>query len=162
MIAAVAALLLQAQNPEYRYWADRAPGAWSRMNISSSQGGIAFEGEVKATLVSISAERATVERTTKMKIGERTVEETSREEVKAAEAKTIVRESDAELKVGGRTLPCRLYEMKQDKGKVRMDVKWWASSEIPGGLARLEMIPEGATQAIITIVAVEWGAAAKK
>ena len=64
--------------------------------------------------------------------------------------------------IGERTLACRLFEMKQDKGKVRMDVKWWASPEIPGGLARLEMVPEGAEKAIITIVAVEWGAAAKK
>lgn len=161
MTAAALVLLLQAQNPEYRYWADRAPGAWSRMRITSAQGGIAFEGEVTATLVSISPERATVERTTKMKIGERTVEETSREEVKAAEAKTILRETDAERKVAGRTLACRLYEMKQDKGKVRMDVKWWASAEIPGGLARLEMVPEGADKALITIEAVEWGAATK-
>lgn len=155
MTALLASLLLQA-NPEYRYWADQKPGAWARMKISSHQDGMAFEGEVKATLVSISAERATVERTTKMKIGERNVEETSREEVKAGEDKRVVRESDAELKIGERTLKCRLFEMKQDKGKVKMDVKWWASSEIPGGLARLEMIPEGAEKAIITMTATAW------
>ncbi len=160
MIAAAAALLLQA-NPEYRYWADCKPGAWAKMKITSQQSGMAFEGEVKATLVSLSAERATVQRTTKMKIGERNVEETSREEVKAGEDKRVVRESDAELKIGERVLKCRLFEMKQDKGKVKMDVKWWASPEIPGGLARLEMIPEGADQAIITLSAVEWGTAAK-
>ena len=157
MIAIAASLLLQV-NPEYRYWAECKPGAWAKMKISSQQDGMAFEGEVRATLVSISAERASVDRTTKMKIGERNVEETSREEVKAAEDKRVIRESDAELKIGERTLKCRLYEMKQDKGKVKMDVKWWASPEIPGGLARLEMIPEGAERAIITITATAWGA----
>ena len=160
MSAAALALLLQV-NPEYRYWAEQKPGAWVRMKISSHQDGMAFEGDVKAKLVSISGERATVERTTRMKIGARDVEETRREDVKAAEDKKIVRESDVELKIGERTLKCRLIEMKQDQGKVKMDVKWWASPEIPGGLARLEMIPEGAEKPIITMVAVEWGTATK-
>jgi hypothetical protein len=158
MIAALAALLLQQPNPEYRYWAGCAPGAWSKMKISSNQNGMAFEGEVKATLVSISAERATVERTTRMKIGERTVEETSREEVKARDDKAgkILAESDAEIEIAGRKLPCRLYEMAQDQKGVKMKVKWWASADIPSGLARMEMVPEGADKAIITITAVAW------
>lgn len=151
-------VLLLQQNPEFLRWAEHRPGAWSKMKITSQQDGLVFEGEVTAKLVSVSAERAVVERSTRMKIGDRTVEESSREEVKAAEPKQILRESDADFKLGDRTLKCRLYEMKQDKGKVRMDVKWWASPEIPGGLARLEMTPEGADKAIITIQAVEWGA----
>ena len=152
-------LLLAQENPEYRYWADFKPGTWVEMKIESHQNGLRFEGDVKATLVSISAERATVERRTRMKIGERVVEETSREEIRARDDKAgkILRESDAEIEVAGRRLPCKLYELTQEKTKgVKMNVKWWASKEIPSGLARMEMIPEGAEKALITIVATAW------
>ena len=153
------ALLLAQENPEYRYWADCKPGSWVSMKIDSHQNGIRFEGEVKATLVSISAERAAVERQSKMRIGGRVVEETSREEVKARDDKSgkIRRESEAELEVAGRRLKCRLYELTQEKTQgVKMNVKWWASAEIPSGLARMEMVPEGADRALITITATGW------
>lgn len=156
----IALLLLALQeNPEYRYWSGCKPGSWVAMKVESHQDGIPFEGEVKATLVSISAERATVERGSKMRIGGRVVEETSREEVKARDEKAgkILRESEAELEVGGRRLGCRLYEMTQEKTQgVKMNVKWWASDAIPSGLARMEMTPVGAGKPLITITATSW------
>jgi hypothetical protein len=155
----VALVLALQENPEYRYWADFKPGSWTTMKIDSHQNGLRFEGEVKATLISISAERATVQRQSKMKIGERVVEETSREEVKARDDKAgkILRESDVDFEVAGKTLKCKLYELIQEKTKgVKMNVKWWASAEIPSGLARMEMVPEGAEKALITITATAW------
>lgn len=160
MIATLAALLLAQENPEYRYWSAFKPGAWVEMKIDSHQNGLRFEGDVKATLVSISPERAVVERRTRMKIGERGVEESSREEIRARDEKAgkILRELDAEIEVAGRKRPCKLYELTQEKTKgVKMNVKWWASEEIPSGLARMEMTPEGGDKALITIVATSWG-----
>lgn len=152
-------VLALQENPEYRYWADCKPGSWVSMKVDSHQNGIRFEGEVKATLASISAERAAVDRQSKMKIGPRVVEENSREEVKARDDKAgkILRESEAEIEVGGKALKCKVYELTQEKTKgVKMNVKWWASAEIPSGLARMEMVPEGAEKAIITITATAW------
>ena len=155
----LALVLALQENPEYRYWADCKPGSWATMKIDSHQNGMRFEGDVKATLISISAERATVDRVTRMKIGERMVEEPGREEIKARDDKAgkILKESDAVIEVAGKKLACRLYEMVQEKTKgVKMNVKWWASPEIPSGLARMEMIPEGADKALITITATAW------
>jgi hypothetical protein len=155
----LALVLALQENPEYRYWADCKPGSWTSMKVDSHQNGLRFEGEVKARLISISPERATVERRSKMKIGERMVEETSREEVKARDDKAgkILREIDAELEVAGKTLKVKVYELVQEKTKVvKMNCKWWASAEIPSGLARMEMVPEGADKALITITATGW------
>ena len=73
-----------------------------------------------------------------------------------ASPEKIESERTEEIKVGGKILKCRRLETLQVQGNTRLRVISWATPEIPGGIARTEIRPEGSSQVTIRIEAQEW------
>ena len=151
-VALLAALLCQEKaNPSYEYWSTCKPGSWVKNRMDMEHQGQKFEIESTTRLVEVTPEKVLIETVMKNSLPRKT-------EIKAVEAqkgKTIV-EKEAELTVAGKTLQCRYFEMEsEDVEKKKVTVKAWMSKEIPGGIAKSEVLTESVKGPIRT-VALEW------
>lgn len=156
MILLVAALLAQdAENPDYRAWADLKPGSWVKLKILAGTS----EKEVVVRLVQATPEQVVVERTTRVKLGSRTVTEAPYlEAIPARKPRTgtVLREGEEDVEAGGRRLRAKTMELEQRDGGRVLRVKLWSSPEVPGGALKMEARPEGADRPELVLEAVEW------
>ena len=72
------------------------------------------------------------------------------------ECTKIESETTEEIQVGGKTLSCRRFVIVKVQGDTKIRVVTWATSKIPGGIARTEIRPLGAAEVMIRIEAQEW------
>ena len=91
--------------------------------------------------------------------GDRIVGITWKKEIKPKDAKmgTIDKEGDEEIEVGGKKLKAHWIQMSMEQAGKKMSAKIWLCKEIPGGMAKNEITPEGATVPTMKFQAVEWG-----
>jgi len=161
--AALVLTLLPTQeqdNPEYQHWANCKPGSWVKNRMIMENQGKKVEYESVTRLLEVTGEKVVLEILTRMKKDDRAIDQPpKRHEIKAKappQGKTIA-EKDEELTVSGRSLKCRLFEIETEAtGKApKVNLKAWMTKEIPGGVAKSEVLSEGMTAPIRT-QALEW------
>lgn len=156
LLALAMTLLAQAkENPVYTYWKDCRPGSWVTLTGESTAGAATQKLETTQTLLSLTPDTAVVEESQKPEGGKAV---TAKREIKAADEKpdTIESEGDETITVGRQKLACHwivlLPKGRSDGVKARL----WLTREIPGGIARLEMLKAGQDAPSLTMVAVDW------
>ena len=151
----LAALGQEAENPDYKAWASLKPGSWVKLRIRSGTS----DKEVTVRLVQATPEQVVVERTTRTRLGARTVAEAPfLEAIPARKARTgaILREGEEEIEAAGRRLRAKVLELEQREGERVLRVKVWASPEVPGGAVKMDVRPAGADRPELVLEAVEW------
>lgn len=157
--AAVMVLLGMAQevdNPQFKYWSGCKSGSWVKMSMTMEAGGQKIESEMTYKLLELKDGVAVVEVTGKSKVGGQEIPvPAQKQEIKAkepADTVKIEKEGDEEIAVAGKKLKCHWYEFIP-KGSEKKS-KAWMSMDIPGGMAKGEMVlPRGDP---MTLTAVEW------
>ena len=147
-------------NPEYQNWANCKPDSWVKNRIQMENQGRKIEYESVTRLLEVTPEKVVLEILMKMKAADRSIDSPpKRHEIKAkapSKGKTLV-EREEEISLAGRTLKCRYHEIETEaEGKnPKANLKAWVSNEIPGGVAKSEVLTDGMTAPIRTIV-LEW------
>jgi hypothetical protein len=166
IVLAMAAFLSMAQdkpaelkdNPLFKYWTDCKAGSWVKMTMEIDQGGQKVETEQIQKLLEVAEDKVVLEVSGKMKMAAGEFPLPARkQDVKAKEPGDkvkIEKEGDEEIEVAGKKLKCHWYELTIEVGPKPMKMKAWMAKEIPGGLAKSEMSPEG--QKMMVMIAVEW------
>jgi hypothetical protein len=161
--ALLAALLLPTQekdNPEYEYWAGCKPGSWVKNRIEMENQGKKIEYESVTRLTEVTADKVVLEIFMKMKTEDRAIDSPpKRHEIKSKappKGKTVT-ERDEEISISGKTLKCRYHEMETEAAekKPKVNLKAWMTKDIPGGVAKSEVLSDGMKVPIRT-VALEW------
>ena len=150
----------EKDNPQYEYWAGCKPGSWVKNRMEVDNQGQKIEADSTTRLVEVTAEKVVLETFMRTKSGDRSVDSPPRKsEIKAKEPQQgkTVNERDEEITISGKTLKCRYLEVETEAvdKKPKMTVKAWMSKEIPGGVARSEVLSETLKGPIRTI-ALEW------
>lgn len=161
---AVSSFLAAAQekdNPQFKYWSEWKPGAWVKHKMEMEQAGQKMEMETTIKLLEATAEKVVTESSGKMKLpgGREMATPAQKQELKPKDPKmgTIDKEGEEEIEVGGKKLKARWIQMSMEQAGKKMSAKVWLCKEIPGGMAKNEITPEGATVPTMKFQAVEWG-----
>lgn len=154
----LAAGLLAQQNPEYTYWARCQPGSWVKLRMKIDQAGQEILSEMTVKLMEVTKEKVVVERSGTATVGDRTVPvPADRDEVLAEKKQEKIEDlGEKEITVAGKSLRCRLMKTVKEEGGVTRTARVWVSEEIPGGVAKLEVVPEGAEKPVVTGEALSW------
>jgi len=150
----------EQDNPEYQHWANCKPGSWVKNRMVMENQGKKIEYESVTRLLEVSGDRVRLEILTRMKTGERAVDQPpQKHEIKAKvppKGKTLA-ERDEEVSLAGKTIKCRYIEMETEATAKapKVNLKAWMTKDIPGGVAKSEVLSEGMTVPIRT-VALEW------
>jgi hypothetical protein len=162
LFAATLALLgtnQDVENPQFKYWSSCKPGSWVKMRMEMDNGGSKIESETKHTLLELKDGVAVIEITGKSKMGAKEFTlPVQKQEIKAKEPPDKVKidkEGDEEIEVAGKKMKCHWYEFTNKAGEKETKNKAWMSMDIPGGMARGDMITGGAGKAIL-MTALEW------
>ena len=137
---ALLSLCLQAKEiPEFTYGSPHKAGSWVTLKTKMDASGVKMMVQSTRTLVEVGADKLVVEQKNKVAMnGMEQPESTQKEEVlkdKEKDPIKIEKEGDEEIEIAGKKLKCHWIEGTQKEAKV----KFWASKEIPGGLAQGEM-----------------------
>jgi len=146
MLTLAMALLVQDQvdNPEFKGWSGFKPGSSVTYKVVTSlnpQG-----GEQKVTLKSVGDAEIVLE--TEMSMGGqgagKGMERKVPAKVPADKAPKDVKKGEEEIEVAGKTMKCatREFDTITANGK-KFHMKIWASEEIPGMSAKVEVAGEG-------------------
>jgi len=165
MKSVVVALLLlgvpqEQDNPEYQHWANCKSGSWVKNRMVMENQGKKIEYESVTRLLEVTGEKVVLEILTRMKKDDRAIDQPpKRHEIKSKappQGKTLA-EKDEEVTVAGRSLKCRFFEIETEAtGKApKVNLKAWMTKDIPGGVAKSEVLSEGMSVPIRT-VALEW------
>ncbi|HEV3026492.1 MAG TPA: hypothetical protein VG457_02910 [Planctomycetota bacterium] len=150
-------LLVPAGEVEFDYWSGHRVGSWVKLKMEVETQGIKVVVETQHTLLELTADKAVIERKSKVSTnGMEQPESLEKEELLAGKDKdpvTITREGDEEIEAGGKKLKCHWIEGTQ---KETHKVKFWVSKEIPGGVAKAE-VSGGDIPAPMKITAMAWG-----
>ena len=146
-------------NPQYKYWSTCKVGSWAKMKMEMEQGGQKIEGEMTYKLLEVKDDMVVVEVTGKSKFGGQEYPiPPQKQEIKAKESADkvkIQKEGDEEIEVAGKKMKCHWYEFQSKTGEKEAKGKVWLATEIPGGMARFEMLgAEGAKPIVMS--SLEW------
>ncbi|HVR85444.1 MAG TPA: hypothetical protein VMU54_14100 [Planctomycetota bacterium] len=156
-LALLLSLLAPSGEVEFDYWSGHPVGAWVKLKMEVETQGIKVVVDTQHTLLQLTAEKALIERKSKVSTnGMEQPESLEKEELLAGKDKdpvTITREGDEEIEAGGKKLKCHWIEGTQ---KETHKVKYWVSKEISGGVAKAE-VSGGDIPAPMKITATAWG-----
>jgi hypothetical protein len=163
VLALAMALLGRIQeldNPQFKYWSGCKPGSWVKLKMDfEAGGGQKVESEMTYKLLELKDDVAVVEITGKSKLGAQEFPvPVQMQEIKAkqpADKFKIEKEGDEEIEVAGKKLNCHWYEFSMKSGDKDTKNKAWMSKDIPGGMAKVEIMPPGAGKPMI-MTALEW------
>jgi hypothetical protein len=152
-------------NPQYKQWAKFKPGAWVKHKSEMAMGDQKTSQEMTTKLVSVTPEKAVVETTMVMVMGDQKMEmpaqkmdvpaKVEKKPEATATEKPQTKEGDETIDVGGKKYKCHWTEttMKMDAGTTVSKV--WMCEDIPGNLARMEsksqMGEMGASNTTLTV-----------
>ena len=150
----------EQDNPEYQHWANCQPGSWVKNRMVMENQGKRIEYESVTRLMEVSGDKVRLEILSRMKTEERSIDQPpKRIEIKAKvppQGKTIA-ERDEEVAIAGKTIKCRFYEIQTEATAKapKVILKAWMTKDIPGGVAKSEVLSEGLSVPIRTF-ALEW------
>ena len=155
---ALLGMIQEKENPQFKYWSGCKPGSWVKMRMEFEAGGQKIEGEMTHKLLELKDEMAVVEVTGKSKVGGQEIAvPAQKQEIKAkepADKTKIEKEGDEEIEVAGKKLKCHWYEYSSKAGDKESKGKAWMSKEIPGGMAKGEIMMSAGKP--MTMTALEW------
>jgi len=133
-----------SENPEYKRWAAFKVGSWVKMKseIVSGENKIPIPQEVTFTLIELDEKKAVVEEVlvttvpSKEPVPEKPKKRTYR--AKSTKKEAIEKEGDEELEIAGKKLACH-WTLVKPPGASGGSMKTWATPEVPGGVARMEL-----------------------
>jgi len=148
----------EVDNPQFKYWSGCKPGSWVKMKMEMEPGGQKMVSEMTYKLLELKDDLAVVEIAGKSKLGAQEFPvPAQKQEIKAkepADKVKIEKEGDEAIDVAGKKLQCHWYEFTNKAGEKETKGKAWMSKDIPGGMAKGEMMTPGAGPIVMT--AVEW------
>ena len=161
-VSALAGMLQEKENPAFKYWSEWKVGAWAKYKMEMDQGGQKIEMESVMKLLEVSADKAVIESSGKMKMqGNEFKTPPTKQEVKKMEAEgkvpKIDKEGDEEIELGGKKIKCHWIEFSQEQAGKKMRIKAWMAKQIPGGTAKSEVTADGGEKPMMVMQAVEWG-----
>jgi hypothetical protein len=144
----------QVDNPHYQVWANFKPGS-SRVWTGTIQvGPVHIRVVMTATLREVTPEHVVIETRTTTDFGQgprggRPLREIADAKIEAEEVKDL---GDETIQAMGRSFNCKVYQMKDDTvdGQERPwggKGKFWVSSEVPGGVVKIDVNPQNKTAA---------------
>jgi hypothetical protein len=156
----LACLAQEQDNPEYQHWANCKQGSWVKNRMVMENQGKKIEYESVTRLLEVTGDKVVLEILTRMKKDDRAIDQPpKRHEIKAKTApqgKTIA-EKEEEVTIAGKALKCRVIEIETEATAKapKVNLKAWMTKDIPGGVAKSEVLSEGMTVPIRT-QALEW------
>ncbi|HLY11386.1 MAG TPA: hypothetical protein VKW04_18935 [Planctomycetota bacterium] len=145
------------ENPEYTWWSSFNPGAWAKIRMEGIIEDRPFTLEQTQTLVAVSPEKVQVSRRGTLQIGGALLPGTKERDEVAREddlALTITAEGDETIVAAG--IPLQSHRIEGTDPRTKARVKFWIVKDVPGGVVRGELCPEGSTS-VTTITLVSWG-----
>ncbi len=150
------------ENPEYKGWASCKVGSWIKMKEMSEAAGKKSESEIQSTLVELTADLAVLEVKTTVADKGAPAPKTERREIPARikedRKDSPKREADEDVRVGAKSFRCRVYctTTVGDAGKTVTRV--WMCADLPGGIAKMEILEEGAEKSSRVLTAFDFQA----
>jgi hypothetical protein len=137
-------------NPQYTSWASHKTGTSITMKQDMDMGAMKMSNTVVQTLKEITPEKATVEFAVTIDMGGQKHENKQSRDIPAKvekghenlppEVKGTTKETGKEkVEVAGKSYECKVIEFTGESGDAKSSGKMWQTTEIPGGMAKMEM-----------------------
>ncbi|MGH7177516.1 MAG: hypothetical protein ACREJC_09070, partial [Tepidisphaeraceae bacterium] len=154
----------KVDNPQYASWAKHQVGTSVTMKIEVETGPMTVNQQMVQTLKEITPEKAVIESVVKTEMAGQTDErKVSRDipakvepdridvpaDMKNGTAKTVGKET---VEIAGHSYDCRIVEFSGDGQQGKASGKSWRSEDIPGGLAKSDMVVEAQMKMNIGLV----------
>lgn len=145
------------KHPEFNGWTCCRPGTWVRWKVEVKTNGERSSVEMVRTLLECCPERVVLEQ--KVASTGRPLQGIPRDfltRFDVAYGRKV--EDEGDLQLQGRTMKCKWVRHHFQRGGDIAQVRRWMNSDIPGGVARIDMevSPEGQPLSSLTAVAVSW------
>lgn len=156
LLAAVAAVQEQVENPQYAAWSTFKPGSKVVLRYEAkSPKGAAVVSEITGVLKSVDEREVVlavsgwIESEGQPRRDRPEAEEKQPSKIDAARLPPAGRVTEEEIEVGGRKLKCRLETRVEPAVEGDTVTKIWTSPEVPGGVVRREVqAPDGTTSVL--------------
>ena len=152
-------------NPEYTNWSKFKAGSWARLSNESEAAGQKSKSTITQKLVECTPDKCVIEMTMSMEVGGQKMDmPAQKREVPAkapagvavppvdpkADPKAGVKETTEEVKVGDKTLKCKVMDTTVKQGETTSTSKVWTSDEVPGTVVKMLASTEGAMKSTTT------------
>jgi len=149
LLIAIGCLALQEdpENPDYKRWSASKVGSWVKYKteLVVGENKTPVPQEMTWTLIELDDKKAVVEEVLVSTLAPTEKQEKPKKrtyKAKGAKKETIEKEGDEELEVAGKKLACH-WTLVTPPSTGGGSVKTWVSPEVPGGIARLELVFPG-------------------
>jgi hypothetical protein len=145
------------KHPEFTGWSCCRPGTWVRWKVEVKSNGERSTVEMVRTLLECCPERVVLEQ--KVVSTGKSLQGLPREfltRFDVAYGRKV--EDEGDLQLQGRTMKCKWVRHNFQRGGDIAQVRRWMNSDVPGGVARIDMevSPEGQPNSSMMAVAVSW------
>jgi len=146
-----------AKHPEFDGWASCRPGTWVRWKVEIKTNGERSSVEVVRTLLECCPEHVVLEQ--KVATTGKALEGLERDfltRFDVAYGRKV--EDEGEMQLKGRTMKCKWVRHNFQRGGDIAQVRRWMNTDVPGGVARIDMevSPEGRPLSSLIAVATSW------
>lgn len=160
---AASAFAEQMDNPQYKQWAAYKPGTWVTMKTVSDTAGNKMEMQATTKLMEVTAEKAVLEVSQKMKVAGNDMDMPAQKmEVPAKIEKPVTPENtqkpdvkttegSEELTVAGQKCKCKTTESTMKMGDTTTVSKTWTCDDVPGTIVKMQSKSEGAAASNMTM-----------
>ncbi len=145
------------KHPEYSGWSCCKPGTWVRWKVEVKTNGEKSQVEVVRTLLECCPERVVLEQ--KLATTGKALQGVPREFLTRFDVAYGRRvEDEGTLQLQGKSTKCKWVRHNFQRGGDVAQVRRWMNSDVPGGVARIDMevSPEGQPLSSLTAVATAW------
>jgi hypothetical protein len=160
-IAALTALAVVSMAADNSAWSNCKPGAWSKLKTTSETTVAGHTTnmtiETKMTLVSKTADKATVATETTM-MG-RTTKTTADIPLKSdakGTSQTPVKMGSETITVAGKAFKCKTVEVQSEANGMKTSTKSWMADEVPGGIVKSVSTSTGSMSSKVTMELVDF------
>ena len=148
---------LGPKHPEFDGWSACRPGTWVRWRVELKSNGERSSVEIVRTLLECCPEHVVLEQ--KMAANGRPLQGAPKDfltRFDVAYGRKV--EDEGEMQLQGRTMKCKWVRHNFQRGGDIAQVRRWMNSDVPGGVARIDMevSPEGQPLSSLMAVATSW------
>jgi hypothetical protein len=145
------------KHPEFDGWVNCRPGTWVRWKVEIKTNGERSSVEMVRTLLECCPEHVVLEQ--KVATTGKALEGLERDFLTRFDVAYGRRvEDEGEMQLKGRTMKCKWVRHNFQRGGDIAQVRRWMNTDVPGGVARIDMevSPEGRPLSSLTAVATSW------
>lgn len=163
-IAALTALAVVGMAADNVTWNNFKPGSWVKLKMVSETTVAGHTTpmtiETKSTLVSKTADKATIETETTM-MGNTTKSKADiplKSDVKAVAGQNPAKMGSETITVAGKTFKCKTAEIQSEANGMKTNTKTWIADEVPGGMVKSVSTSTGSMSSKVTMELVDFKA----